>query len=355
MATVNVTYDGETIANFDSGKKTLKCSGKQMTSDVVITGECRVEYNNRVIAEIENGQTKTLKCANKKMLSDLNIYLVGFYDETAGIYDENDVMLASWNELVNDYGLDVEKDYNDNYGEENDYSSTPSSMYYIIGNNSEFSNTKKIIIPNTITYLGEYSLTHLGVENIVLPNNITRITSYMLWSCGSLKSIEIPNSVTSIDDHAFGYCKSLETVAIPNSVTTIEDSAFVNCISLTSIEIPNSVTSIGRDAFTSCGSLKSIEIPNSVTSIGYNAFDDCTGLTSIEIPNSVTNIGSSAFINCTSLERITIPNSVTNIGMWAFYGCPSLTIYCEATRKPSGWNTYWNPDNRPVVWGYEIN
>jgi hypothetical protein len=36
----------------------------------------------------------------------------------------------------------------------------------------------------------------------------------------------------------------------------------------------------------------------------------------------------------------------------AFAGCNSLTIYCEAQSQPSGWASNWNPDNRPVVWGY---
>ena len=66
----------------------------------------------------------------------------------------------------------------------------------------------------------------------------------------------------------------------------------------------------------------------------------------------VTSIGKSAFWDCTSLSTITIPSSVTSIGYWAFYNCPSLTIYCEVASQPSGWNSSWNPDNRPVMWGH---
>jgi hypothetical protein len=43
---------------------------------------------------------------------------------------------------------------------------------------------------------------------------------------------------------------------------------------------------------------------------------------------------------------------VTSVGEGAFYECPSLTIYCETTSQPSGWDSYWNYSNRPVVWGY---
>ena len=66
---------------------------------------------------------------------------------------------------------------------------------------------------------------------------------------------------------------------------------------------------------------------------------------------TVTGIGT-----CTD-QNIVIPSvfhglPVTSIGDSAFKYCRSLTIYCEATSKPSGWNGYWNYSDCPVVWGY---
>ncbi len=66
----------------------------------------------------------------------------------------------------------------------------------------------------------------------------------------------------------------------------------------------------------------------------------------------VVAIGDYAFSYCSSLTSITIPNSVTTIGRYACRGCSSLTIYCEAESAPSGWDSDWNADDRPVVWGY---
>jgi len=78
-------------------------------------------------------------------------------------------------------------------------------------------------------------------------------------------------------------------------------------------------------------------------------------LASITIPNSVTIIGDKAFQQCRCLTSIIIPNNVTSIGKGAFDGCSSLTICCEASSKPDGWDDNWNPNHRPVVWGYKPN
>lgn len=126
------------------------------------------------------------------------------------------------------------------------------------------------------------------------------------------------------------YLGSDEAVTIPYGVTSIGNYAFGNCIFLTSVVIPSGVKSIGDWAFRYCQSLRSVVIPSGVKSIGKNAFCGCSSLTSVVIPSGVENIGD-----------------------WAFSDCPSLTIYCEEPSIPSGWESDFNCDHRPVVWGYK--
>ena len=211
-----------------------------------------------------------------------------------------------------------------------------------------------IVIPNSVTSISEYAFYYCtSLTSIVIPNSVTSIGEMAFCDCALLTSVVIPNSVTIIDNGAFANCYSLTSVVIPDSVTSIGDWAFSDCYSLTSVVIPNSVTSISYFAFGNCSSLTNIVIPDSVTSIGEDAFVSCASLTSIVIPDSVTSIGNSAFEWCVSLTSVVIPDSVTSIGYGAFGSCHSLTIYCEAESKPNGWNNDWNPDNRPVVWGYK--
>jgi hypothetical protein len=52
---------------------------------------------------------------------------------------------------------------------------------------------------------------------------------------------------------------------------------------------------------------------------------------------------------------VEIGDSVTSIGYYAFETCFSLTLYCKAESKPDAWDSTWNPNNQPVVWGFANN
>ena len=158
-----------------------------------------------------------------------------------------------------------------------------------------------------------------------------------------------------VEDGVITYCDCYTEgdLVLPNdgSVVGIGYGAFQCCESLTSIKIPDDVISIDDSAFEYCSSLTSIEIPRGVSRIGDYMFANCFDLINITIGNSVESVGECAFFCCTSLTSITIPKGVKIIDNDVFFSCDNLTIYCEVSSKPNGWDEYWNPDNRPVVWG----
>ncbi len=243
-----------------------------------------------------------------------------------------------------------------------------------------------------------------GCNNSIIPDGVASIGDAAFGLCSSLTNINIPDSVTSIGLEAFVLCTSLTTVTIGENsqLTTIRNSAFGLCTSLRNIRIPNSVTSIKPASFAGCSELKSIvvgennpvcnciieketntliqgcnnsiipdgvasigdaafaylsltsiTIPNSVTSIEQEAFENCISLTTviIEENSQLTSIDTWAFDGCSSLTSIIIPEGVTSMGFDVFDACSNLTIYCEATSQPSGWDIRWNPDPCPVYWG----
>ena len=123
------------------------------------------------------------------------------------------------------------------------------------------------------------------------------------------------------------------------------------------ISFPEGITSIGQSMFSGCIRLESISFPSTVTSIGSSAFYRCLSLKTIQISSSVTSIGEYAFLDC-QLNSAFIPSSVRTMGVSAFGSSYSAqrnptTLYCEATSKPSGWNSNWCGFSCTVIWGYQ--
>ncbi len=213
---------------------------------------------------------------------------------------------------------------------------------------------KTIILPNSVTYIGEYAFSgHQKLTKVNVPEGVISIGERAFYECESLVNITLPNSVKSIGDEAFWYCESLESITIPNNVTSIGDRVFMGCKSLsafngnfasndnkclivdgklkafagsgvTEYTIPDEVTSIGSDVFMWNEVLKKITISDNVTSIKENAFSDCISLEEVIIGKSVLEMGERAFGGCISIKGIVIPDSVTHIKNYVFYGCHSL-------------------------------
>ena len=218
--------------------------------------------------------------------------------------------------------------------------------------------------------------------DVVIPDGVTKIGEYAFERCMSLVSVTIPDGVKSMDAAAFYRCENLEKVTVPNSMISVGSSAFFACDRLacniykegkyvgnstnpymvligvidqeiTTLTLHDDTKIMGGFALEHCKRLTTVTIPSGVKTVGDGVFAYCEKLLYIAFPNSVETIESNAFYFCSSLERIVIPNSVTSIGKDLFSFCYNIPrIYCEAKSQPSGWDAKWNPDNRPVVWGY---
>ena len=210
----------------------------------------------------------------------------------------------------------------------------------------------QVTIGDGVTYIGLYafgncnSLTDITVDNnnthycsidgVLFDKSKTTLIQYPIGK--ETKKYIIPDSVTAIGNWAFEHCGILTEVIIPDNVTSIESYAFYYCTSLTQVTIGNGVTSIGNQAFEHCKSLTSIAVDNN--NPGYCSADgvlfeksktilikypEGKNATTYVIPDSVTYIADNAFSSCKNLTKVTIPNSVIFIGEWAFYNSDSLT------------------------------
>lgn len=184
---------------------------------------------------------------------------------------------------------------------------------------------KSIVIPESVTAIGEYAFASCGnLESIELPHSLKSLGKGALFGCPKLKHISIPAGINVIEDDVLGCCFGLTTASIEGDVKSIGMGAFYRCQSLNSLQIPQSVKSIGSSAFMGCNSLSSISIPEDIEIIKNQSFKDCSSLTSFSFPKKVTSIESEAFEGCVGLTSIHIPPSVITIGDKAFSGCSSL-------------------------------
>ena len=238
---------------------------------------------------------------------------------------------------------------------------------------SSCDNFKKIILPDGLQSIGEDSFSSGYTKSyVIIPNSVTEISGEAFWyvetvycetgSRPSGWSSHWYKNFNTASQVVWGYYS--EYVIIDGLMYGLNgnNAAVVKqpgALSTKNLIIPETiqykgntytVTWIENYAFSNI-SLESVVIPDTVVSIGKFAFI-YSNLRSITLSNNLVSIGESAFAHNSYLSQIVIPSSVTDIGQWTFADCTKLTIYCEASSQPSGWNTNWNGWGYPVVWGY---
>lgn len=228
---------------------------------------------------------------------------------SSGLYDENNNLIASWAELVDDYGLDISSDVT-----EQDWYYSNTTLDYMFRNNAELAKGKKLVIDRSVKKIGHYAFYKCeNLDSVFISGSVETIGGWSFLRC-ALKEINV--------DKSNGYYKSID-----GNLYTKDGKTLMNySIGKTDSEfiIPNGVTAIGTGAFSDCHSLTSLVIPDSVTTVSAFAFENCNGLTSVVFPDSVTEIGKSAMTNCGALTSVTIGKGVSSIGLYAFSSCYRL-------------------------------
>ena len=218
-----------------------------------------------------------------------------------------------------------------------------------------------VVIPNTVTYVGEYAFYGLSVEKVTFGGkgfSSVTIGDNAFAMCKQLSEVvfETGSQISVIGEKAFSGCTALDRFTISSSVTEIRDSAFENCTSLDTVtfEGGKKPLELGRNVFYNCAKLSTVEIPSNVSKIP-GIFSGCTSLTEVKvdtnnpyftsvegivfnkdkteivyypqgrggeyrIPQTVTTIAAGVFNGNTSLSLLVIPNTVSYIGEEAFKG-----------------------------------
>lgn len=191
------------------------------------------------------------------------------------------------------------------------------------------SNTKNIILPSSITKLGNGAFYgYCDIENFQIPENVNSLGEQVFGNWKNLKSISIPGSVEKIPDGCFKGLQNLHTVILGEGITEIGESAFEGCTNLDGIEIPGSVNTIKKRAFYGNGSMTWVIFNEGLETIEESAFES-TGLRgsdpngenefTLVFPNSLTTVEKAAFKNCKNIMEIIFGKRLKDVGDEAFY------------------------------------
>lgn len=206
----------------------------------------------------------------------------------------------------------------------------------------------KVILPSDVTNDNYVGMIEQGAfENCTALTTVEGCCANYLErdvfrNCSGLTEITFyADDVWGIGNYSFLYCTSLESVTFKGNMNEIGYQVFGYCTKLSNVTFEGTLGSLSVRTFENCVSLESITLPEGVTAMVSEAFKGCTKLSGINIPSTVTKIEDYAFIG-TAIKEILIPATVIEIEEYAFLGLSNLTIFCEATEKPSGWNDKWN-------------
>ena len=193
----------------------------------------------------------------------------------------------------------------------------------------EKNNIVSVILPSTITSLGEYCFRNCTNLESVNFENITELGNLSLSFCNNLLELNCPN-VTTIATKVFnqGYTTpfSLTRVVLPK-IQTVPGDCFRNLNSKGFTELRyadiSSATVISGNAFKDCWNLTTVKLGNEVKTIGGGAFGGTAISGELDFPK-LESLGADAFLN-TKITKVHDLGSITYL-YYAFGGCSKLTF-----------------------------
>jgi len=216
----------------------------------------------------------------------------------------------------------------------------------------------KVILPSTLTYIGEGAFGGCEkLESVVFASSYKKLTiGKNAFDGTSLKSIRFPKGTYELKDCAAG---TVQEIYIPSTVKKI-GAGVVNCNTKKvtidkknkkfkmkdgilysynektllgasakvkkNVKISSKTTKMSKIAFAGT-KVKTVTLNNKVKVIPKGAFCNCSKLTAIKNTDSIEKINYAAFTRCSKLTDIGSMSKLTQIERAAFWDVSKLTVH----------------------------
>ena len=173
-----------------------------------------------------------------------------------------------------------------------------------------------LILPDSVTDMGDWAFLRNQLQTLQLPKNISRIPM-QCFKENQLTEVMIPDSVIEIWNSAFKD-NQISNLELSKNLKKIGKSAFFRN-QLMEIKIPDSVTDLWSAAFR-YNKLTKVKIGKWIKVLNNSLFAD-NELKEIEILEGIEKLDIGVFYN-NKFEEVGIPNSLKEIGKRVFDGNP---------------------------------
>lgn len=220
----------------------------------------------------------------------------------------------------------------------------------LAGTFSNNTRLKRVVLPASLSEIGDYVFAGSSISSVVLSSGITRIPRGAFSGTTSLESLSLSNQVVAIGEGAFAG-SSIQTLAAAG-LRTIGANAFMNS-SIANINL-SGVTGMGASAFIYTTALSSVDL-SSLETIPEKCFEG-SSVSSVKLGKGLKHIGASAFASYSGgrLKSITLPEGLLTIGPLAFRGeiesmnIPSTVEYIGTGALSNNW--LYNQPTQQGVW-----
>ena len=148
-----------------------------------------------------------------------------------------------------------------------------------------------------------------ALEEVVIPAGTETIAEAAFYKCANLKSLILPESVTAIGDSAFTY-SGIENLEIRGQIKEVGECMFNFCDALKDVSFLSHMDTISTNMFGSCTGLTEVVVPGNIKEVGDEAFTFCSDLQKVVFEEGVEELGDTIFSNMANLEEVVLPDSL---------------------------------------------